>query len=170
MRESLYCLRCGACLNVCPVYQKIGGHAYGSVYSGPIGSIVTPALAGLEKSKDLPFASTLCGACREACPVRIDIPRILLKLRSDWSEGSGEHKAGPPIMERAAIKLWAFAMKRPLLYNSVFRSAAFLQRPLMRDGKLRRLPFALGGWTKNRDFPAVARKSFRSMWREEETR
>ena len=170
MRESLYCLRCGACLNVCPVYQKIGGHAYGSVYSGPIGSIVTPALAGLEKSKDLPFASTLCGACREACPVRIDIPRILLKLRSDWSEGSGEHKAGSPLMERAAIKLWAFAMKRPLLYNSVFRSAAFLQRPLMRDGKLRRLPFAFGGWTRNRDFPAVARKSFRSMWREEETR
>ncbi|HEY3137735.1 MAG TPA: LutB/LldF family L-lactate oxidation iron-sulfur protein [Blastocatellia bacterium] len=170
MRESLYCLRCGACLNVCPVYQKIGGHAYGSVYSGPIGSIVTPALAGLEKSKDLPFASTLCGACREACPVRIDIPRILLKLRSDWSEGGENHKAGSPLLERAAIRLWAFAMKRPFLYNSVFRSAAFLQRPLMRDGKLRRLPFAFGGWTRNRDFPAVARKSFRAMWREEQTR
>lgn len=170
MRESLYCLRCGACLNVCPVYQKIGGHAYGSVYSGPIGSIVTPALAGLVKSKDLPFASTLCGACREVCPVRIDIPRILLKLRSDWSEGDEVHKAGPPLLERAAIKLWAFAMKRPFFYNLAFRSAAFLQRPLMRDGKLSRLPFAFGGWTRNRDFPAVARKSFRSMWREEQTR
>jgi len=170
MRESLYCLRCGACLNVCPVYQKIGGHAYGSVYSGPIGSIVTPALAGLEKSKDLPFASTLCGACREACPVRIDIPRILLKLRSDWSERDDNDKAGPPLLERAAIKLWAFAMKRRFLYNFAFRSAAILQRPLMRDGKLKRLPFAFGGWTRNRDFPAVAKKSFRSMWREEQTR
>jgi L-lactate dehydrogenase complex protein LldF len=170
MRESLYCLRCGACLNVCPVYQKVGGHAYGTVYSGPIGSILTPAFAGLEKSKDLPFASTLCGACREICPVRIDIPRMLLKLRSEWSEGDRAHGAGASLTERVAIKLWAFAMSRPSLYNFAFRSAAFLQGPMLRDGKLKRLPFAFGGWTQNRDFPALARRSFRSMLRDQESR
>jgi L-lactate dehydrogenase complex protein LldF len=167
MRESLYCLRCGACLNVCPVYQKVGGHAYGTVYSGPIGSILTPAFAGLEKSKDLPFASTLCGACREICPVRIDIPRILLKLRSEWAEGDPAHRAGAPFIERLAIKLWAFAMRRRFLYNFAFRAAAFVQGPMLEDGKLKRLPFPFGGWTQNRDFPALARKSFRSMWRDE---
>lgn len=170
MRESLYCLRCGACLNVCPVYQKVGGHAYGTVYSGPIGSILTPAFAGLEKSKDLPFASTLCGACREICPVRIDIPRILLKLRSEWSEGDRTHSAGAPLTERVAIKLWAFAMRRRSLYNIAFRAAAFLQWPMLEDGKIKHLPFGFGGWTQNRDFPALARKSFRSMWRDEESR
>jgi L-lactate dehydrogenase complex protein LldF len=170
MRESLYCLRCGACLNVCPVYQKIGGHAYGTVYSGPIGSILTPAFAGLEKSKDLPFASTLCGACREICPVRIDIPRILLKLRSDWSEGDLTRQAGASLIERLAIKLWAFAMRSPSLYNFAFRVAAFIQGPMLEDGKLKRLPFAFGGWTQNRDFPRVARKSFHSIWRDEESR
>jgi L-lactate dehydrogenase complex protein LldF len=169
MRESLYCLRCGACLNVCPVYQKVGGHAYGTVYSGPIGSILTPAFAGLEKSKDLPFASTLCGACREICPVRIDIPRILLKLRSEWSEGDSSHRAGASLTERVGIKLWSFAMRSPSLYNFVFRAAAFLQGPMLEDGKLKHLPFAFGGWTQNRDFPALARKSFRSMWRDEES-
>jgi len=163
MRESLYCLRCGACLNVCPVYQKIGGHAYGSVYSGPIGSIITPAFAGLEKSKHLPFASTLCGACREICPVRIDIPRILLKLRNDWSTGK-RHEGGPPLLEKLAIKLWAFAMRHRLSYNLAFRVPAFLQGPLLEDGKIKKLPFALGGWTENRDFPALAKRSFRSMW------
>lgn len=163
MRESLYCLRCGACLNVCPVYQKIGGHAYGSVYSGPIGSIITPAFAGLEKSKDLPFASTLCGACREICPVRIDIPRILLKLRSDWADHN-QKNGGPPRLEKLAIKLWAFAMRHPAIYNLAFRVPAFFQGPLLEDGKIKKLPFALSGWTTNRDFPPLARKSFRSMW------
>ena len=165
MRESLYCLRCGACLNVCPVYQKIGGHAYGSVYSGPIGSVITPALAGLDRSKDLPFASTLCGACREICPVRIDIPKILLKLRSDWSEDKGRNRSLR--LERLAIKLWAFVMRHRSLYNLAFRVAAFAQGPLSEDGKLKRLPFALSGWTLNRDFPLVARRSFRSMWRDQ---
>ena len=167
MRESLYCLRCGACLNVCPVYQKLGGHAYGSVYSGPIGSILTPAFAGLEKSRDLPFASTLCGACREICPVRIDIPRILLKLRSEWSEGGHDHRAGSSVFERLAIRVWAFAMGRPFVYNSLFRIAAFLQGPMLEDGKIKSLPLSFGAWTQNRDFPALARKSFRSMWRDD---
>lgn len=169
MRESLYCLRCGACLNVCPVYQKIGGHAYGTVYSGPIGSILTPAFAGLEKSKDLPFASTLCGACREICPVRIDIPRMLLKLRSEWSEGDSTKSAGGRLTERIAIKLWAFVMRRRSLYNLAFRAAAFFQGPMLEDGKLKHLPLAFGGWTENRDFPALARKSFREIWHDKES-
>src|SRR5438309_2488171 len=167
MRESLYCLRCGACLNVCPVYQKLGGHAYGSVYPGPIGSILTPVFAGLEKTRDLPFASTLCGACREICPVRIDIPRILLKLRSEWSEGGHDHRAGSSVFERLAIRVWAFAMGRPFLYNSLIRIAAYVQGPMLEDGKIKSLPLSFGGWTQNRDFPALARKSFRSMWRDD---
>jgi len=166
MREALYCLRCGACLNVCPVYQKVGGHAYGSVYPGPIGSIVTPAFAGLEKSKDLPFASTLCGACREICPVRIDIPRILLKLRSDWSEAERGSTTGPPLLERLAIKLWAFAMRHPVLYNVAFRVPALLQGPMLDDGKFKRLPSAFDGWTESRDFPPLAKRPFRSMWKD----
>jgi len=165
-RESLYCLRCGACLNVCPVYQKIGGHAYGSVYSGPIGSIITPPLMGLEQSKDLPFASSLCGACREVCPVRINIPHILLSLRSEWSEGDNEHRSHAPFIERIAIKAWAWAMKHPRLYNWSFRLPALLQGPLLKDGKFERLPLAAGNWTRNRDFPAIARKPFRALWRE----
>jgi L-lactate dehydrogenase complex protein LldF len=169
-RESLYCLRCGACLNACPVYQKIGGHAYGSVYQGPIGSIITPPLIGLGKSKDLPFASSLCGACREVCPVKINIPHVLLTLRSEWAEGKARDEKGgrkrPSIVERAAIKAWAFAMRHPSVYSLTFRLAAKLQGPLMKDGMIESLPFAFGGWTVNRDFPPLARRDFRSMWRE----
>ena len=169
-RESLYCLRCGACLNACPVYQKIGGHAYGSVYQGPIGSIITPPLTGLSKSKDLPFASSLCGACREICPVKINIPHLLLNLRNDWAEGKAVDETGkrkrPSFAERAAIKAWTFAMRHASIYNFAFRIAAHLQGPLMKDGKLEALPFAFGGWTENRDFPPLARKPFRSLWRE----
>jgi L-lactate dehydrogenase complex protein LldF len=165
-RESLYCLRCGACLNVCPVYQKIGGHAYGSVYPGPIGAIITPPLVGLERSKDLPFASSLCGACREVCPVRINIPHVLLSLRREWSEGNEQHKSHAPLGERLAIKAWAWAMKRPRLYNWSFRLPAALQGLLLKDGKFERLPFAARNWTRNRDFPAIAPKPFRALWRE----
>jgi L-lactate dehydrogenase complex protein LldF len=173
-RESLYCLRCGACLNACPVYQKIGGHAYGSVYQGPIGSVITPPLIGLSKSKDLPFASSLCGACREICPVKINIPHLLLNLRSEWAEGEAADETGertrPPFAERMAVKAWAFAMRHPSIYNLAFRLAARLQGPLMNDGRLETLPFALSGWTENRDFPPLARKPFRSIWREIEKR
>jgi L-lactate dehydrogenase complex protein LldF len=162
-RESLYCLRCGACLNVCPVYQKIGGHAYGSVYSGPIGAIITPQFQGLEKTKDLPFASSLCGACREICPVRINIPHILLSLIGDWA--SGKHGT-PSLIERAAFKAWSFAMRHRFVYNLVFRLPALFQGPMLKDGKFERLPFAFGGWTDSKDFPPLAKKSFRAMWRD----
>jgi L-lactate dehydrogenase complex protein LldF len=111
-RESLYCLRCGACLNVCPIYQKIGGHAYGSVYPGPIGSIITPPMIGIDKAKDLPFASTLCGACREVCPVRINIPHVLLKLREEWVEDRTGHDKGPGLLERVALTCRRFFRDR----------------------------------------------------------
>jgi L-lactate dehydrogenase complex protein LldF len=163
-RESLYCLRCGACLNICPVYQKIGGHAYGSVYSGPIGAIITPPLVGIEHSKDLPFASSLCGACREVCPVRINIPHVLLQLRHEWVEKRTPRAKGPGLLERLAIRTWAFTMRYPVLYNLVFRIPAFFQGPMLKNGRFTRLPFAFRGWTENRDFPAFAKKSFRSRW------
>jgi len=101
-RQSLACIRCGACLNACPVYQQIGGHAYGSVYPGPIGSVITPQLIGIQKAAQLPYASSLCGACRDVCPVKIDIPRLLLHLRGEISEKqtSGRRR------ERLAFKLW----------------------------------------------------------------
>ena len=165
-RESLYCLRCGACLNICPVYQKIGGHAYGSVYSGPIGSIITPPMVGIEKARDLPFASTLCGACREVCPVRINIPHVLLGLRNEWVEAKREDRSGPAWIERAAMRLWRLAMGHRGLYNLLFRTAAFFQGPLLEDGKLKRMPPPFNGWTENRDFPPLARKSFREIWGE----
>jgi L-lactate dehydrogenase complex protein LldF len=165
-RESLYCLRCGACLNVCPVYQKIGGHAYGSVYSGPIGAIISPPMMGIDRTKDLPFASSLCGACREVCPVRINIPHVLLKLREEWVEDRKGHKRGPGLLERMAMKAWAFTMSRPWAYNLAFRIPAMFQGPMLKDGKFDELPFAFRGWTENRDFPAIAKKSFRAMWRD----
>ena len=116
-RQSLACIRCGACLNACPVYQQIGGHAYGSVYPGPIGAVITPQLMGLEKTSQLPYASSLCGACREVCPVKIDIPRLLLHLRAEITEAtSPELGQSPPTKrgERLAFRVWASVMMAAL--------------------------------------------------------
>lgn len=169
-RESLYCLRCGACLNVCPVYQKIGGHAYGAVYSGPIGSIITPPMIGLDRAKDLPFASSLCGACRDICPVRINIPHVLLSLRHEWAEGKQDHKQthkrGAPFAERLAMKAWAFAMRHTSIYKLIHKAGTLIQGPMLKDGKFESLPLALSNWTSNRDFPPLAQKSFREIWRD----
>ncbi len=161
MRESLACIRCGACLNACPVYQKVGGHSYGWVYQGPIGAIITPQYLGLDQAKTLPYASSLCGACLDACPVKIDIPSILLKLRARETEAG---LASP--FEKIMWRSWASAMTRPWLYAVGGRIASVLQRPLVRDGKIHKLPFLLGRWTKRRDFPPLAQKSFRQRWRE----
>src|SRR5438876_4552272 len=113
-RETLRCIRCGACLNAGPIYLKIGGHAYGSVYPGPIGALITPLFQGLGNFKDLPQASSLCGACYEACPVKINIPEHLIQLRRDIVN----QRLNSP-MERAVYRLWAWAMKSPLLYNVI---------------------------------------------------
>ncbi|MCH8090226.1 MAG: iron-sulfur cluster-binding protein [Chloroflexi bacterium] len=169
MRESLYCIRCAACLNVCPIYNKVGGHAYGWVYSGPIGAIITPQLVGLDKTKDLPAASTLCGACRDICPVKIDIPRMLLSLRHQASEPDEEHRktgSRPNRWERAIVSLWARGMKSPWAYGLGLRVGRLLQRPYVKDGRITRLPFFLSRWTRHRDFPPLAPKSFRAIWKE----
>jgi L-lactate dehydrogenase complex protein LldF len=179
-RQSLACIRCGACLNACPVYQQVGGHAYGSVYPGPIGAVITPQLAGLGKAAQLPYASSLCGACREVCPVKIDIPELLLHLRAEVAEGTAVGTAdqrGPvkrKMGERLAFKLYAFAWSRPRLYEWGTRAARLLQRPAVRDGRIgrvgrlvARLAPPLAAWTEWRDAPAVAPRSFREQWREQ---
>jgi len=166
LREALNCIRCGACLNACPVYRKVGGHAYGWVYSGPIGAIVSPMLSGLSQGKDLPFASTLCGACREVCPVKINIPRMLVKLRNELTEGTtypSEKKVS--FLEKALMKGWHATMRSPLLFTMAGRVGNLLQRPLARDGKIKKLPHPFNGWTKYHDFPAIAPKLFRVRWR-----
>lgn len=175
LREALYCIRCGACLNVCPVYQKIGGHAYGWIYPGPIGSIITPQLLGNRRAADLPFASSLCGACREACPVKIDIPGMLLHLRHEMNEGAAAEPAreGSPdtlgkrakrAAERALFKMWAAAMKGRRRYEKV-ASLARLAADALGDGGR---GIRVAGWSMKRDFPRPARRSFREAWVEME--
>ena len=169
-RESLYCIRCGACLNHCPVYRKIGGHNYPWVYSGPIGAILTPQFHGIEKDPWLPFASSLCGACGEVCPVKIDIPRILIELRKDVIES--KTAAGTNKLEHMAFRMWVWAMKRPKAYERLSKIAA-LGAPRGDDesGWIKRLPGFLApgpvaGWLQERDLPRPAAKSFRELWRE----
>lgn len=168
MREALHCIRCGACLNACPVYRKIGGHAYGWVYSGPIGALITPQFTGLTGARDLPFASSLCGACREVCPVKINIPDLLLHLRAEAQEKTRAPKpAGSPVSERTAMRLWAWVMKHPVVYSVAGRLARLGQSLFARQGWVRRFPvFPLSRWTEGRDFPALAPRSFRSRWKQ----
>ncbi len=169
-RESLQCIRCGACLNACPVYRRIGGHAYGGVYSGPIGSILTPLYDSVSDNPHLPHASSLCGACQAACPVKINIPHMLIGLRELQHHPQGEkvrsrqrrHTLG---LERLAYWGWKEVLRRPWLYRLALRLARWTLRPLARDSWLRRLPGPGSGWTGVRDFPAPARQSFRDLWR-----
>lgn len=168
MREALYCIRCGACLNACPVYRKIGGHAYGWVYSGPIGALITPEFTGLQGARELPFASSLCGACREVCPVRINIPDLLLHLRAEaQSKTRATRPEGSPVSERAAMKWWARIMKHPFAYSLAGRLARIGQRLFARRGWITKFPvFPISSWTEGRDFPALAPKSFRQRWKQ----
>ena len=159
--ESLYCIRCGACLNVCPVYRQTGGHAYGSTYSGPIGAVITPLLKGNEEARDLPHASSLCGACSEACPVGIPLHDLLLKLRNRQVEEGLASK-----LQRAAFKVFENTMKRPALYKLSGRASRAAQKPLLRDDCVRPIPGPMSGWTNSRDLPPLAKKSFRELWRE----
>jgi L-lactate dehydrogenase complex protein LldF len=162
--ESLACIRCAACLNTCPVYQNVGGHSYGWVYPGPIGSIITPLLKGIHNAAPLPHASSLCGACKQACPVDIDIPDMLLKLRGDLVKDDNT-----PKMVTAGIKGWAVAMQSPRLYELSGTAASIVTRTIGGpDHLLHNLPGLLGNWTRYRDFPAFAPKSFHQLWRERE--
>ncbi|MCO8273547.1 LutB/LldF family L-lactate oxidation iron-sulfur protein [Actinoplanes sp. TRM 88003] len=152
-RAALHCIRCSACLNVCPVYERTGGHAYGSVYPGPIGAVLSPQLTGIADNASLPYASSLCGACFDACPVKIDIPSILVHLRN---------QAPHPRTEKAAMAAAAYTMDRPRLYQRAQR-AAKLAELLGRKG--RALPPPLNGWSASRDLPEVPDESFRDWWR-----
>src|SRR5437660_3273586 len=145
LREALYCLRCGACLNVCPVYRQIGGHAYGHTYPGPIGILLTAMLEGAPAVRDLAHASSLCGACVDACPVRIDIPRMLIELRREVDD---EKLA--PWTERVAFALLTKLLQNPRLYRFAAKAGRVLQRPFARDGRISRLPLPFGEWTRTR--------------------
>jgi L-lactate dehydrogenase complex protein LldF len=161
-RETLRCIRCGACLNACPVYRKIGGHAYGSVYPGPIGALITPLFQGLDKFKDLPQASSLCGACYEACPVKINIPRHLINLRRDINK-----RHLNTFFERIIYRTWARGMRSPFLYRMVGAFQKFdLRRRAHKTGWIRSLPFFVSGWTKVRDMPAPAKRTFHQIWKD----
>jgi L-lactate dehydrogenase complex protein LldF len=167
LRRALYCIHCGACLNVCPVYRKVGGHAYGWVYSGPIGAIVTPQLLSLRRASELPFASSLCGACRDACPVRIDFPKLLLALRHRTKEGSTDQRVGAPWPERMAMAIWALVMKSEKRYRLATSLARQVQKFFASEGTIPSLPFyPFSEWTKYRDLPALAPRSFRERWEE----
>lgn len=158
--EALACIRCGACLNACPVYQNVGGHAYGAVYPGPIGAVITPLLKGKENAVPLPFASSLCGACKNACPVDINIPDMLLKLRRDL-----EAEQDP--VWQAAMLGFRFGMSHPLLYQAggkaISNAGAHIDETEAHP-MVDKLPYPFNGWTDKRDFPAFATERFRDWW------
>jgi L-lactate dehydrogenase complex protein LldF len=157
-RQTLACIRCSACLNVCPVYERTGGHAYESVYPGPIGAILTPQLRGIASAASLPYASSLCGACYEVCPVKIDIPEVLIHLR-----GRVVAESLPSRGERAAMRELARIFASERRYKVAQRVARIAGRPFARGGRIRRLP-GLGAWTETRDLRPVARQTFREWW------
>ncbi|HYE19038.1 MAG TPA: LutB/LldF family L-lactate oxidation iron-sulfur protein [Tepidisphaeraceae bacterium] len=160
-RETLRCIRCGACLNACPVYRKIGGHAYGYVYSGPIGALITPLMKGLHEFKDLPQASSLCGACYEACPVKINIPQHLINLRRDIVKTKISGK-----IERFVYRTWAKTLKWPWMYKLNSQMQKWVLRfKAGKTGWVKKLPAFGSGWTQIRDMPAPAKKTFRQMWK-----
>lgn len=174
-REMLRCIRCGACLNSCPVYRKIGGHAYGSVYSGPIGALITPMFKGLANYPDLPHASSLCGACYEACPVKIDIPKYLVKLRVELVK-----RRITKLSDRVFFKIWAATLRYPVTYRLggflqklIFRLKARTQGqldsgdPYVSRGWISDMPGPVRGWTDERDMPTPTARSFRDWWRNE---
>ncbi len=159
MQEMLRCIRCGACMNHCPVYHNIGGHAYGWVYPGPMGSVLTPAYVGIENAIDLPNASTLCGECHVVCPVKIPLPDLMRKLREKQVD-----KHLRPLHERAALNVWSWFAQRPVLYGFASKIAMRGMAFMGNDKKMiSSLPFGKG-WTAGRDFPAPAGKTFRELY------
>ncbi len=162
-RQTLHCIRCGACLDVCPVYQSIGGHAYGSTYQGPIGSVLTPQLVGIDQAPEHPFASSLCGACFETCPVKIEIPHLLLALRQKVSKAKGSRATSLPL-EKWAMQMWAWAFSSPRRFAGGGRWARRLQKTFMKGGIL---PFsvpAISRWSKARELPVIPEDSFRALY------
>jgi L-lactate dehydrogenase complex protein LldF len=162
--ESLYCIRCGSCLNSCPVYRVVGGHAYGWVYSGPIGAVQSPLLRGMARFHELPHASSLCGACRDACPVIIDLPRMLLELRREEVEGAESRVSWA---ERLLFRLFAWAVRHPRLFRLAARLGRRFQFEPSGERWVAAMPFPASNWTAFRDFPALAEKPFHQRWQEQ---
>ena len=177
-RQSLACIRCGACLNACPVYGAVGGHAYGAVYPGPIGAVITPQLIGIGTTKQLPYASSLCGACREVCPVKIDIPELLLHLRAEITDGAANGKQTDipqkkKFAERFAFGVYSLAWSNSGVYGLGTKAARLMQKFVARNGKIgevsglmAKIAPPLGNWTAFRDAPVIAPKSFREIWKD----
>lgn len=168
-REILACIRCGACLNICPVYGRIGGHAYNSPYCGPIGAVITPLLDGINKHADLCKGETLCGACKDICPVQIDLPRMLAALRQKLAYGSDKwntRQHNPA--EAHTFTLWRLLVTRSSLYRSFLKIGRFLQRPFVakKDRMIKKMPGIGSGWTASRDLPPISRKTFTELWDE----
>ena len=168
LRESLHCIRCGACLNICPVYRKVGGHAYGWVYPGPIGAVVSPVLVGLKEAKDLPYASSLCGACREVCPVKINIPHMLLRLRTRLMESPSSEDRKATKWEKLLARGYGRLMSSPGMLSMVHKIGRLVQAPIARKGRIKGImipPFS--HWTKDKDLPALPSRAFRQIWGQE---
>ncbi len=169
-RQALNCIRCSACLNICPVYERTGGHAYSSVYPGPIGAILTPQLLGIEKASSLPYASSLCGACYEVCPVKINIPEVLIYLRGRVvRQKQDRHKLRASVdPENVAMRLMARTFASRERYEQAQRFARLGQLPFEHRGVINALPGPLAAWTTLRDLQPVPRQSFRDWWRSRE--
>jgi len=157
-QSVLQCIRCAACVNACPVYRHVGGHSYGSIYSGPIGAVLTPLLGGYDDFKELPYASTLCGACTEVCPVKIPLHELLHKHRQKIVEQEGK----APISERLLMKAFGIGASTSSLFNVATKVASPIMSPFVKDDKITSGPGPLKAWTEERDFPAPNKESFRN--------
>nr|WP_240907281.1 LutB/LldF family L-lactate oxidation iron-sulfur protein [Paludisphaera rhizosphaerae] len=167
-RQALHCIRCSACLNICPVYERTGGHAYNSVYPGPIGAILTPQLVGVENAGSLPYASSLCGACYEVCPVKINIPEVLLHLRGEVVRHKQATLAGKLSGENIAMQTVARVFASPRRYEAAQKAGRLGQKLMVKGGVIERLPGQLGGWTAVRDVYPIAPQTFREWWKQRE--
>ncbi|NNM87817.1 MAG: iron-sulfur cluster-binding protein [Phycisphaerae bacterium] len=165
-RDTLRCIRCGACLNACPIYRKVGGHAYGSIYPGPIGALITPLFNGLAEHKHLPHASSLCGACYEACPVKINIPEMLILMRRDQVRAGIATRT-----ERWIFGLWTWGLRHRWSYRlGQVAQRLFMRRLPAKDDWISKLPGPAEGWTRVRDFPRPPKHDFRYLWKEHQAK
>ena len=168
-RAALHCIRCSACLNVCPVYERTGGHAYGSVYPGPIGAVLTPQLTGMHGHDDpnstLPYASSLCGACYDVCPVKIPIPDLLVELRARAVD-TARSSPGLPSGWDAAMKAASWIMSNPTRFAAVEKGLTVGRLVAGKDQKIKHLPFPGSAWTHSKDMPAPPKQTFRQWWKQ----
>ena len=163
-QSVLQCIRCAACINVCPIYRHVGGHSYGSIYPGPIGAVLSPLLGGYDDYKELPYASSLCGACTEACPVKIPLHDLLIKHRRNIVEEQGKVGFG----EKLAMKGFSIAASTPKLYSMGAKAAPTMMAPITKEGKIKKGPGPIKPWTDIRDFPEPSKQSFREWFKQHE--